>query len=304
VDHSQLQIGAYLMAAPNQPRALNVAATTQLRGLAAHAEALGFDSFWLPDHVVMPARYRSAYPYQATPSDRFLRYPFDETAFPEPLTALAYVAGATSHILLGTGVLIVPERHPVLLAKQVATLDALSGGRLLLGVGVGWLREEYDALGVPWPGRGRRMDEHLAAMRLLWTRDEAEFHGEFVDFDPIRCEPKPVRSVPIIVGGHSEAAARRAGQVGDGFMPVTSGVDGDVTALVATMRGAAEAVGRDPDDITLYAGAPADRRRLDELAARGFQHVFIAGFPADHEHAFRWLDDVSAEVLGERSAHR
>jgi probable F420-dependent oxidoreductase len=310
----RLQIGVYVMAPPNRGPAarqlaggeadisVNVAATSDLRDVAVHAENLGFDAFWLPDHVVMPTRYASRYPYQTNPDGDFLPYPFDATAFPEPFTALAFIAGATHRIRLGTGVLILPERNPVLFAKQAATLDSLSDGRLQLGVGIGWLREEFDALGVEWRDRGRRTDESIQAMRALWTDEIASFHGEFVDFQDVRCDPKPVQpgGVPLIIGGHSEAAARRAGRLGDGFMPVGFGGQHDVAPLVAEMRASAHDAGRDPDRIELYSGAAPDPAALDQLAASGVRHVFIAGFPTDRDAAMHWLDDVAASVLIDR----
>jgi probable F420-dependent oxidoreductase len=250
----------------------------------------------------MPVRYASVYPYQATPDGEFLEYPFDDTAFPEPFTALSFIAGSTSRIRLATGVLILPERNPVLFAKQAATLDALSGGRLELGVGIGWLREEFEALGIDWARRGARMDECIEAMRVLWTHDVASYHGEFVDFEQVRCDPKPARrgGIPLVIGGHSEAAARRAGRIGDGFMPVGPRGDHDVTGLIATMRASADQAGRDPDGIVLYSGAAADRATIDRLAADGVRHVFIAGFPTDLDSGMRWLDSVADEVLSDR----
>ncbi len=156
--------------------------------LAQAAEAAGFESVWTVDHVVIPAEYRSVYPYD--PSGRIGP---DDTSFPDPLIWLTYIAAATSTLRLGTAILILPERNPVLLAKELATLDALSGGRVILGVGVGWLKEEYEALGVPWEGRGPRGEESIGAMRALWSEDRASFAGTTTAFTDCYLRPQPVQ---------------------------------------------------------------------------------------------------------------
>jgi probable F420-dependent oxidoreductase len=220
--------------------------------LARLAEAAGFDSVFAVDHVVIPDDYASTYPYAATgrlPGDR-------ASPFPDPLIWMAFAAAATTRLRLMTGVIILPQREPLVLAKQVATLDAMSGGRIELGIGVGWLREEFAALGVPFERRGRRADEYVAAMRALWREDGASFAGEFVRFERVSCNPKPVaRGVPIIVGGHSEAAARRAGRLGDGFFP-SIGAQVDTMPLLDLARRTAEAAGRDPAAVEMITGCP------------------------------------------------
>jgi probable F420-dependent oxidoreductase len=148
------------------------------RAIATGAEAAGFDTLWTVEHVLVPADYESTYPYD--PSGRMPGG--DRVDIPDPLVWLSYVAAATSTIKLGTGILIVPQRHPAITAKEVATLDKLSGGRMLLGVGAGWLEEEFDALGVPFAGRGRRLDSYIAAMRALWAEEQATVDDEFVSF--------------------------------------------------------------------------------------------------------------------------
>ena len=186
------------------------------RRLVRLAEAAGFDSVFAVEHVVVPDNYTSVYPY--APGGRLPGGP--SVNFPDPLIWLTWVAAATTRLRFMTAVMILPQRNPLVLAKEVATLDYLSGGRIELGIGVGWLKEEFDALGIPFERRGKRADEYVAAMRALWASDGASFAGEFVNFDKVNCNPKPVaKSVPIVVGGHSEAAARRAGRLGDGFFP-------------------------------------------------------------------------------------
>ena len=220
--------------------------------LARLAEAAGFDSVFAVDHVVLPDSYDSTYPYAAggrLPGNQF-------SAMPDPLIWMAFAAAATTRLRLMTGVIILPLRNPLVLAKQVATLDRMSGGRIELGIGVGWLREEFEALGVPFAARGRRADEYVAAMRALWREESASFAGEFVRFEGVSCSPKPVaRAVPIIVGGHSEAAAQRAGRLGDGFFP-SIGAQVDTMPLLEVARRAAAEAGRDPAAVEMLTGCP------------------------------------------------
>ena len=216
------------------------------------AEANGFDSVIAVDHVVLPDTYSSTYPYSATG-----RLPGDRTAsLPDPLIWIAAMAAVTTRLRFMTGVIILPLRNPLVLAKQVATIDSMSGGRIELGIGVGWLKEEFAAVGVPFERRGKRADEYVAAMRALWARDGASYAGEFVNFRDVSCNPKPVAGrVPIVVGGHSEAAARRAGRLGDGFFP-SIGSPLDTMPLLDVARRAAEAAGRDPGAIEMITGCP------------------------------------------------
>jgi len=220
------------------------------RAIATAAEDTGFDSLWTVEHVLVPADYESTYPYD--PSGRM---PGGErTDIPDPLVWLSYVAALTTTIRLGTGILIVPQRNPAVMAKEIATLDKLSCGRVLLGVGAGWLAEEFAALDVPFEGRGKRLDSYVAAMRSLWSDEESSVHDEFVNWDRAISRPKPVDgSVPIVVGGHTAVAARRAGRLGDGFFP-GRGSPERLAELIAIMRGAAVEAGRDPDAIEVTAG--------------------------------------------------
>jgi probable F420-dependent oxidoreductase len=218
--------------------------------MARAAEEAGFESLWTVEHVVVPSGYESTYPYD--PSGKM---PGPEASpIPDPLVWLSYVAGATSTIRLATGILIVPQRNPVVLAKEVATLDHMSGGRMELGIGVGWLEEEFDAIGVPFSERGKRADDHIAAMRALWSGDKASHHSEFTDFDDCISLPHPVNgSVPIHVGGHTDIAARRAGRLGDGFFP-GKGSPEDLARSFDLVRDTAKEHGRDPEAIEFTAG--------------------------------------------------
>lgn len=223
-----------------------------LKRLCLAAERAGFESLITVEHVVLPTVYASTYPYAPTG-----RLPGGADAkLPDPLIWMSFAGGMTERLRFITGVLILPQRNPVILAKEVATLDHLTGGRLSLGIGVGWLKEEFEALGVPFEGRGRRTDEYVAAMRTLWAEDDASFDGEFVSFSGANCNPKPVaKSVPILIGGHSKAAARRAGRIGDGFFPAT-GAQVDVAPLIELARETAAACGRDPTALEITTGCP------------------------------------------------
>lgn len=259
------------------PVAVGVTADPEwMSAFARHVEACGFESIVAVEHSVMMTQYTSVYPYDV--SGR-VELPAD-CVVPDPLDLLAFLAAHTERLGLATGVLVLPNHHPVVLAKRVATIDALSGGRLRLCVGTGWLKEEIEACGTDFSSRGRRADEQLEVMRLLWDDhpEGARFHGEFFDFDHAMSYPKPAGRVPIHIGGHSRAAARRAGRLGDGFQPL--GLAGTGLAdLVAVMRDEAVKAGRDPDALELSLGhlvTKIDVERADKLAAMGADRVVLA----------------------------
>lgn len=246
---------------------------------ACAAEAAGFESLWTVEHVVVPKGYESQYPYD--PSGKM---PGGETSpIPDPLIWLAYLAAATSRIKLATGVMILPQRNPIVFAKEVATLDQLSAGRVELGVGVGWLKEEFDALGVSFNDRGMRTDEHVAAMRALWTQDAASFHGDFVDFDECISLPHPMqKSVPIHIGGHSNVAAKRAGRIGDGFFPAAPTHE-ELDHLFKLARRTAAENGRDADALEMTTGGrgavgPNALAEVQALADMGAHRVVVPAF--------------------------
>ena len=257
--------------------------------LALAAEAAGFESVVVVEHVVWPTTYTSKYPY--APSGRLPGGP--ETKLPDPLIWIAFTAAVTTRLRFLTGILILPQRNPVVLAKELATLDSMSGGRIELGIGVGWLREEFEAIGVPFEKRGARTDEYVAAMRALWAKDDASFTGQFVSFHGMSCNPKPVNGqVPFVIGGHSEAAARRAGRLGDGFFPAT-GAAVAVEPLIELMQRTAREHGRNPAEIKVTTGCPGALpgsatdpvRAVRDAAARGVGRVvlpvtaFMEGLP-------------------------
>jgi probable F420-dependent oxidoreductase len=247
-----------------------------MSAFARHVETCGFESIVVVEHTVLMTEYSSVYPYDV--SGR-VELPAD-CPVPDPLDLLAFVAAHTERLGLATGVLVLPNHHPVVLAKRVATLDALSGGRVRLCVGMGWLKEEIEACGADFASRGRRADEQLEVMRLLWEDrpDGASYSGEFFEFDHAACYPKPARPVPIHIGGHSRAAARRAGRLGDGFQPL--GVGGaELSELIAIMREEGDRAGRDPDALELSLGhlaAKIDSDRANKLAALGADRIVLA----------------------------
>ncbi|MBX6748350.1 MAG: LLM class F420-dependent oxidoreductase [Micromonosporaceae bacterium] len=261
--------------------------------LVGTVEELGCESIWAVEHVVIPDTYASTYPYD--PSGRMSLGPGDDV--PDPLHWLTFAAAHSRSIRLGTAMLILPEHNPVHLAKRLATVDVLSGGRLIAGVGVGWLKEEYDAVGVPFADRGRRADEYLAAMRALWTQRPASFAGTYVNFADVHCEPRPVRAggVPIVVGGHSPAAIRRAARFGDGLYPLGIRVT-EWPALVERLRRECELAGRDPAEVELTAPAPsrpaAARARGGRGAAPRIMRVQLGSLPAVRDDVTRYRDTV------------
>lgn len=256
--------------------ALKFATRDGLIEIAQAAEEAGFESLWTVEHVVFPDDYKSVYPY-----DKSGKMAMDaQTPLPDPLIWLTWVAAVTKSIHLGTGILILPQRNPVILAKTLATIDDLSGGRMELGVGAGWLKEEFDALGVPFEGRGARMDEAIEVMRTLWDSDHASFQGRFNSFSGVSVNPKPANGrVPIHVGGHTRRAAERAGRLGDGFFPGR----GDLAELVDIARTTAVAANRDPDSLVITSSSPGVMGddpvgAVEELAAKGVDRVMVPSF--------------------------
>jgi probable F420-dependent oxidoreductase len=246
--------------------------------ICRRAEDAGFESLWGGEHVVLPDSFVSRYPY--TEDGKIPAEP--DTPIPDPLIWLAFAAAATSKLRLGTCILIVPQRNPLVLAKELATLDQLSGGRVELGLGVGWLKEEFDALGIPWQRRGARNDEYIAAMQALWSGPHAEFHGEFVDFDPATCSPRPVNgSIPVIVGGDSDAAIQRAVRIADGYFP-GEGDSERLAGLLDRLRQAAEKANRDPASIeinTIFGAQMADPEAgVEQLAALDVDRIMVPAF--------------------------
>jgi len=268
--------------------------------VAASAERAGFATLWSGEHVVMVDESASRYPYS---DDGRIAVPA-EADWIDPLIGLSFVAAATSTIRIATGVLLLPEHNPVLVAKQAATLDTLSGGRLTLGVGIGWSREEFDALGVPFERRAARTEEYVDAMRALWRDDVASFEGDFVHFDSVRVNPKPVhdRRIPVVLGGNSDAALRRIAKWGDGWYGFNLDSVDVVAERVAYLRGLCDEHGRDPAELRL-AVALRDLKPGDPaaLAAMGIDElVLVEGPPDDARDAADWVNTLAGRWMAKR----
>ena len=266
--------------------------------VAAAAEAAGFATLWSGEHVVLVDEPVSRYPYSA---DGRIAVP-PTADWIDPMIGLSFAAAATSSIGLATGVLLLPEHNPVLLAKQAATLDVLSGGRLTLGVGIGWSREEFAALGVPFAGRARRTAEYVAALRTLWRDDVASFAGEFVALDAVRVNPKPHggRPIPVVVGGNSDAALRRAAAWGDGWYGFNLDGPGEVADRLARLDALCREARREPAAVT-RAVALREPREGDvaALADLGVDElVVVASPPDDADDAAGWVAELAARWVG------
>ena len=268
-----------------------------LTHLAQTAERVGVESLWTVEHVVIPVGYTSTYPYD--PSGK-IQAP-DQVPIPDPLIALSYVAAVTTRIRLATGIVILPQRHPLYVAKEVATLDVLSHGRVILGIGVGWLAEEFQALGIPFEERAARTAEMVRALRALWKDEAAPFQGKFYRWPKVESHPKPVQKpgVPIVVGGHTELAARRAARYGDGFFPGVA-EEPKLKELLAIMRDECAKLGRDPATIEISAGrANPDVdgvKRLRDLGVSRFMVPPPAYDPDGITQGLERLGDLIAKV--------
>jgi probable F420-dependent oxidoreductase len=253
-----------------------------IRRAAQHAEALGFAGVWVSDHVAIPAS-------QSYPSPHLY----------DPIVTLTWAAAVTEHVGLGTSVMVVPQHHPLALANALASLDALSGGRLTLGVGVGWSEAEFTALDQDFRSRGRRTDEIIAILRACWRDDPVSFHGEFYDLDEMRVLPKPAHDIAIWVGGSGERAHRRATTLGDGYhaigltpeetVPVVERVrrDRPEPEFTISMRTGWDPLGMDPDTI---------RAECDAWAEAGVQYVVCAPWRTDLDDWLRSMEQLAAIV--------
>jgi probable F420-dependent oxidoreductase len=253
-----------------------------LGALAQAAEELGFDSIWISDHVVVPERISSSYPYSVDG-----QFPTSATEpYLDPLASLSFVGGMTRRIRLGTHVLVLPYRHPLLTAKMIATLDNLSGGRVDLGIGVGWMREEFEALDSPsYERRGAVTDEQVRLFKTVWTEDVASFEGEFYRFDRLGAHPQPLQKPhpPIWVGGHTPPALRRTGRLADGWLPIGARPPADlppaeVAAGFATVKAEAQKAGRDPNKMRVCFSTRVDVDGTEQRMFTGSVDKIVGDF--------------------------
>jgi probable F420-dependent oxidoreductase len=256
--------------------------------LVTTAEKCGMESLWTVEHVVIPVGYRATYPYD--PSGK-IPIPTD-MALPDPLLPLAYAAAITTTIKLATGIVILPQRHPFYMAKEAATLDQLSNGRLLLGVGIGWLEDEFQALGIPFKERAARTDETIRAMRSLWRAAPEAFEGEYFKWGPMEMHPKPIHAagVPIVIGGHSTGSARRAARFGNGFFPALSAPD-KIAALKKIIDAECVALGRDPGEIEITALLAKDDPALVAVMAEAGVSRLLIGYGMGSEVSETMIED-------------
>jgi probable F420-dependent oxidoreductase len=304
----------------SMPSRGDMASPENLRTLAQRAESLGFDSVWVSDHIILPRKVDSFYPYAA---DGVATFRPDEDYY-DPLATLNFLAGCTQKIRLGTHVLILPYRNPVVTAKMLSTLDVLSGGRVILGAGVGWMEEEFQALGLDtYAQRGAVTDEYIQLFKELWTKDEPEFQGEYYQLSGMGFMPKPVQKPhpPIWIGGHTNPAIRRAAEYGDGWMPIGLRPPAilepeELAEKIARLRRLTVRAGRPEDAVSLcfstgvtFDDSPGATRRMmsgraEQIATdlRQYQDLgvrnFILGFPGDSVAALdEAMEQFSKQVM-------
>ena len=260
-----------------------------LPDLGREAEARGFESLWVPEHTHIPASRRSPYPGGG-------ELPKEYSHTLDPFAALAAVAAVTAKIKLGTGIALIIERDTIVAAKSAATVDHLSGGRFLFGLGGGWNREEAEHHGTEWHTRFQRLEEQMQAIKAIWTQDEAEFHGRFVNFDAIWCWPKPVQTPhpPIILGGETIHTLRRIVRHGDGWLPRARQPE-QVLEGIGTLRRLCEEAGRDPASVSVSVfGLAPERRWVEQFRDAGADRA-IFWLPSDSADAtLRRLDQYEA----------
>jgi probable F420-dependent oxidoreductase len=263
--------------------------------MARTAEALGFESFWCAEHPFIPVHTTSRFPGT---TDGVI--PEAYSHFIDPFVALARASGTTSRIKLATGIVLVPERHPLLLAKEVSTLDLFSGGRFLFGIGAGWLREETQLMGGDFDHRWGQTRESILAMKELWTKPEAEFHGKFYDFPPVRSNPKPAQKPhpPVLLGGDAPRVLERVVAWGDGWLP-NRVTPVELREKRATLDRLAKEAGRDPAAISISVhGQPADRDLITRFHDAGATRVIVRpGASKSEPEMVRELTRIAEAVL-------
>lgn len=267
--------------------------------VAKHAEELGFESYWLPDHTILPVESSTGYPGVKEGA----RPPRTLWQIPDPLIALSRASATTSTIKLGTGICLVPERNPLLMANQIATLDDASGGRFLFGIGAGWNREECEILGGDFDHRWAQVKDYIAAMKILWQDEESEYHGKYVDFPAVRCYPKPAQkpNPPILLGNiGSKLAFKRVVEWGDGWMPIIDN-PAQFSSGVEEIKALAEAAGRDiaTIDFTVFGmhGQFRSAKEIEALGIAGAGRVILWIKSLELNDILHEIDELAVEVL-------
>jgi probable F420-dependent oxidoreductase len=290
-----MEIGLHL------PQVGPLATREGLTTIAQMAEERGFASLWVSDHVIVPRKITSRYPY--SPDGSFPVPP--DIPFLEPLATLLFVAAVTQKAKLGTTILVVPMRNPVITAKMLATLDVLSNGRLILGAGAGWLAEEFEMLEVPFEKRGARLDDYIELIRALWTEDNPSFNGRYYKIEDVGFAPKPIQKPhpPIWIGGHSSPALRRAGRFGNAWHAAYAGPE-LLKKQFAEVREHAERAGRDPNSIELTVRTRLPLNHPEQAIAQlqacrelGVTHVVIEALTSDLDRTRSMIDTLANEVL-------
>lgn len=271
--------------------------TTDPAVIAKRAEDLGFASFWVPEHPIIPKTFSTGYP-----GSRDGNIPEGAKRIADPFVALARASAVTTTIQLGTGICLVPERNPLLLAKEIASLDQYSGGRFLFGIGAGWLKEESEIMGGDFAHRWTQTREAILAMKQLWTTDESEYHGQYYNFPPVISFPKPARKPhpPVLLGGSSKHVFKRIVDWGDGWVPTISSAE-QISRGRATLDELATQVGRDPKSIPIFAfGGPGQfrsREKIEELLQAGADHATIWIKSTTKAEALTELEEIAQLVL-------
>jgi probable F420-dependent oxidoreductase len=271
------------------------ARTADIVTLARHVEQLGFESLWLVDHPIIPVDFKTPFPGGGS-------MPQEYTQLMEPLVALAAAAGATERIRLGTGILLIPERHPLVTAKEIATLDLVSNGRLELGIGAGWLKEEGEILGTHWARRWTQTREYILAMKTCWREEIAEFHGEFIDFPPLYSDPKPLQQPhpPIHIAGELARSVERISEYGNGWIPRHGRISPQDLAIARRgIENRYRQHGRSFADfqLTLF-NCPPEPEAYRQYAGAGVDRVLHILPVSGEQEALRCLDDWAEKLLG------
>ncbi len=268
---------------------------SSVAAVARKAEELGFESLWIPEHIILPVNYQSPYPYSS--SGRMPAPP--ETPLHDPMLALAYAAAITTRIRLATGIFVLPIRNPFATAKAVASLDVLSGGRFIFGVGIGWLREEFDAVGMNFSDRAPRMREYVELLKELWSKDEPVYHGKHVSIEGFKMNPKPVQKPhpPFVFGGHTEPSLKRAARLGDGWYGIGEDFD-EVGRVIKRLREHEHEQHRSkPLELTVAPrfGAPINTDSVKRLRDMGVERVILGAGPSTRDQLIqmeRFRSDV------------